>query len=678
MLFRFLLFAVFLNLIPAAHAFDAVEFWREPQIPFDQTAIEQGRDRVGTGVEWRSFVFTSEIYGGAPMRVFAIYARPAAPGKYPAVVSLHGGIDRANRQRAIAFARAGYACLAFDWLPDTQKTGEGASIWSRTVYTNVGYSDWGRTFSDLGADGKHPVIYRAVIAARRALTWLGQQNEVDATRLAVEGHSWGGFLAQLLAGVDPRVKAVVSSAAAGSWQRRYVEAPRNAPQADLEPHAALPPTLPQTSISDSPVADEYFTGASDAIFTGHRFSELTAGQMFEWSRRYDPAAYAQTISAPILVRLGASDFFGSVDGLADYWNQISAPKALQLLPAGNHTFSDVETRVAWFDYWLKGLPRALSPGMKTGPFPEIAGWKLTKNGDGSWTVTVQSAGVRAVAGQVAWSTSPGASVTRQWAQRPLAQNGDVWTATFTPRNGGGPLRVFASLKDAAGHVASVLPQVTGGSTATGGAARPLTNSAPVPIARIAATPPENPVDWNRATEIGPVALSPEMVGERSAALRALWDENALYLRVKVADATPWQPIGANQAWWNADSVHLRFAAPANGENAARSVFNLVLYNDGQRAHPMAFRGVDIKEPVWDMTPLTTRIEVEKAGYTLTLRLPWSWLGESFAPRTSRTFRFAFLANDSDLLTDETILGANFNNAHALYKPEVWGVATLEG
>ena len=206
---------------------------------------------------------------------------------------------------------------------------------------------------------------------------------------------------------------------------------------------------------------------------------------------------------------------------------------------------------------------------------------------------------------------------------------------------------------------------------------PPVNAATVPVARTVVSPLTVPEAWNRAVEIGPIALSPEMVGERSANLRALWDENALYLRVKVADATPWQPIAANQDWWNADSVHLRFCTdPGAGFLPAR-VLNLVLYNDGLAAHAMAFRGVDIKDPVWDMQPLTSRVDVEKGGYTVTLCLPWNWLDDEFKPRAKNSFRFAFLANDSDLLTTEAILGANFNNAHALYKPDAWGSMTLE-
>ena len=517
-------------------------------------------------------------------------------------------------------------------------------------------------FSDMGTDGKRSLVYRAVMAARRAITWLGKQKEVDANRIGVEGHSWGGYLAQLLAGTDPRVKAVVTSASAGGWQRRYNETQRRP-----APIGTLPP-LPSDSVADGGVADVYFTGERDTIIDGHRFGDLSPKAMAAWTQRYDPATFAANIQAPILVRLGASDFFGSIDGLADYWPKIRAPKSLQLLPTGNHTFADVETRVQWFNHWLKNQPDGKF-------YPQPDDWKLTPNADESWTVTVPSND--AVAGQVAWTTTSGPSVVRQWAQRPLEKskgpNGDIWTATFTPQQGGGALRAYISLQDSAGHVASTLPQVQ--QLKAGRAFVPAATNGPVSIIHTNVSPLDNPIIWNKASVVGPVALSPEMSGERSATLGALWDENALYLQVHVADSTPWQNVREAATWWNSDSVHLRFWA--SGSKNSPNVVHLGIFNNGGVPGVIAFHDVSIRRPDFDLRPVTTQITVEKSGYVLQMRLPWSWLDSLFAPRAGQTFRMAFLVNDGDLLTEQPILAVNWGNAHALYKPEVWGTAKLE-
>lgn len=681
-------FLIFSRQTAQAAPFDAAEFWKEPDISFDIKTVQTGSEpasasgtystggpwRRGRGfenaandsIQWRAFIFTSEIYQDQPMRVYALYARPAGNGPFPAVLSLHGGIDRAQLNRVVAFARAGYACLALDWLPDNNIKVRASAAPSRTLYGNLDYSDWGRMFADMSDDGKASLIYRAIIAARRAITWIGQQNEIDAARIGVEGHSWGGYLAQLLAGIEPRLKAVVSSAAAGSWQRRYNETPR---------HPAAPGTLPplvETSVSDATVADVYLNGERDTIVDGHRFGDLSPQEMAVWSQRYDPASFAAHIQAPILIRLGASDFFGSIDGLSDYYDKIPAPKTLQLLPSDNHTFGDVETRVQWFNYWLKENHPAPSF------YPQLTDWTLTPNPDRSWTVSVPDS--NAVAGQLAWTTTSGPSVARHWAQRPLEKKqtaeGATWTASFTPSSGSGALRVFVSLQDAQGHIASTLPRVLEAKSATRTfKSQSETANGPIKIAKTAISPLENTSMWSKAPPFGPLALSPEMIGERSALLNALWDESALYLRVQVADATPWQKVRDPASWWNSDSVHLRFWL--TGPQEAPSVVHLVTYNSGVSPGLAAFHDINIRHADTDLRPIKAQVNIENKGYILTLRLPWRWLDSQFLPRSGQNFRMAFLVNDGDLLTNEPILAANFGNAHALHKPEVWGSAMLQ-
>src|SRR5688500_15413794 len=96
--------AVLSGIVPA-RAFDAGEFWREPtDLPFDLTVLNGGIDGA---VTWHALVYTSEIYQDEPMRIFAYYARPRAAGKYPAVVSIHGGGGGADLNRAKEFAKAG-------------------------------------------------------------------------------------------------------------------------------------------------------------------------------------------------------------------------------------------------------------------------------------------------------------------------------------------------------------------------------------------------------------------------------------------------------------------------------------------------------------------------------------------------------------------------------------------
>ncbi|HVF09970.1 MAG TPA: alpha/beta fold hydrolase, partial [Abditibacteriaceae bacterium] len=629
-------------------AFDAREFWREPVgLPFNLTVLKGGVDGA---VMWHAIVYTSEIYRDEPMRIFAYYARPRAAGKYPAVVSIHGGGGGADLSRAIAFAKAGYACLSFDWntFGDPQAALPPRGVLPSKPYTVYGslhydesgrtWDEWGRQFFQPHPDWKGPILYRAVMAGRRALTWLSGRSEVDGQRLAVEGHSWGGFLTQLLTGLDSRVKAAVSTAAAGAWSSRYREG--------LAMH----------------------------------LQELSPADMAEWTLRYDPAFYAKDIKAPILIGLATADFFGSVDTLAEYWPSITAPKSLALSPGNNHgAFGDMATRVAWFNHWLKNGPA----------FPAVKEVTLSSVGLNEWQVRVRGGNAARInKGSVAWTTARGAWNRRAWGQRPLirsAKDGASWSATFKPVQAGGPLRVFVSLRDANGRIASSLPIVQPLPAPQGSLPMPLAN-ATLPIARTTISPLEAPHAWEQAYSLGPLASGPEALGEQSAHLDALWDDEALYLRVRVDDPTAWLPSPTGALWWQHDSVHVRLrtetqAGEAAVPDAAQHVFYLAWFPDprSRAVRFSAVRGRGYKEAVADVSPMTGSVKVlPGAGYVLISRVPWAFIDKSFVPRPRRTIRFALQIVNGDVLTDEGAGGVDFNRGSDPGNPDAWGLARLVG
>jgi len=61
--------------------------------------------------------------------------------------------------------------------------------------------------------------FLATLGARRGLTFLERQPEVDGNKLGVYGHSMGGKLTVLTAGSDKRVKAAAPSC--GGISDRY-------------------------------------------------------------------------------------------------------------------------------------------------------------------------------------------------------------------------------------------------------------------------------------------------------------------------------------------------------------------------------------------------------------------------------------------------------------------------
>lgn len=130
----------------------------------------------------RSIAFQSE---GALLRGL-LYLPDVAHGPYPAIVMAHGTsatlkmvIDR----YAEVFARAGFAALVYD-------------------HRNFGMSD--------GVPRQEINPWIQTRGYRDAISYLCALPEIDASRIAIWGHSYSGGEVIVLAAVDARIKAVVA------------------------------------------------------------------------------------------------------------------------------------------------------------------------------------------------------------------------------------------------------------------------------------------------------------------------------------------------------------------------------------------------------------------------------------------------------------------------------------
>jgi uncharacterized protein len=120
-------------------------------------------------------------------RMPAVRHVPAGPGLHPAVVLLHGfpGYER-NFDLAQALRRAGFAVLVFHY---------------RGSWGTDGCFSWAHVLQDAA---------RVVDAVRGP--GIAGPHRLDPSRLAVVGHSLGGFAALMTAAADPSIAAVVSVA----------------------------------------------------------------------------------------------------------------------------------------------------------------------------------------------------------------------------------------------------------------------------------------------------------------------------------------------------------------------------------------------------------------------------------------------------------------------------------
>ena len=215
---------------------------------FDPTSeplnVEVLKEWEEKGTSLRIVRFDVGTFKGQTAKIAAVYGFPSKTpqrrDKVPGLLQIHGGGQYADHRACVTNARRGYATLSLAWAGRISATdyrvgpNEVQLFWDgKTDDPNYKLTtDWG------ALDGYHAPArnngnvfptcnvgswsldsiesprnsgwFVCAMAARRALTFLEQQPEVDSKRLGVYGHSMGGKLTVMTA-VDPRVKAAAPS-----------------------------------------------------------------------------------------------------------------------------------------------------------------------------------------------------------------------------------------------------------------------------------------------------------------------------------------------------------------------------------------------------------------------------------------------------------------------------------
>lgn len=177
------------------------------------------------------------IFKGKKAMLAAVYGYPKGAENLPGLVQIHGGGQSAQSSFVVKDAKNGYATISIAWagrIISTQYTvsnKEKEMFWTGNtedpdyrVTTDWGAMDAyhhhcrfkGNNFvqNPPGPSTVDPVKsprnsgwFLATMGARRAITFLEQQPQVDADRIGVYGMSMGGKLTVLTAGADSRIKA---------------------------------------------------------------------------------------------------------------------------------------------------------------------------------------------------------------------------------------------------------------------------------------------------------------------------------------------------------------------------------------------------------------------------------------------------------------------------------------
>ena len=193
------------------------------------------------GVVLRVVRFRIGVFKGKKATLAGVYGFPKGQKNLPGLVQVHGGGQYADYKAPLYNAKRGYATLSISWAgrisaPDYHVNPQGVQLYWVGDPDQPGYkqtTDWGavdgyhapRRSKIQEFDSDKPGLWTldavdsprnsgwflCTVAARRALTFLQQQPEVDGERLGVYGHSMGGKITVMTTAADKRVKAAAPS-----------------------------------------------------------------------------------------------------------------------------------------------------------------------------------------------------------------------------------------------------------------------------------------------------------------------------------------------------------------------------------------------------------------------------------------------------------------------------------
>ena len=307
------------------------EMW----IGFDPRAepleVEVLKEWEEEGVVLKVLRYRIGIFKGKKAMMAAVYGYPKGAKILPGLVQIHGGGQYADYRAPLTNAKRGYASISISWAgrisapgyavrPDEVKlfwdgktddpkykltTDWGAvdayhapSRNGKDAFPSIPVADW---TLDPVESPRNNSWFLAALGARRGLTFLERQPEVDGSKLGVYGHSMGGKLTVLTAGSDKRVKAAAPSC--GGISDRYSKFP-----------------LHLKTVSDPPSLKK--------------------------------------ITCPIIFLSPANDFHGRIEDLETSVRETKAKDwRVTCSPHGNHQDTppyEVATQV-WFDQHLKGI-----------------------------------------------------------------------------------------------------------------------------------------------------------------------------------------------------------------------------------------------------------------------------------------------------------------------------------
>lgn len=259
---QLLFLAFFASLLAGCQTIDHAQHQAGPWTLPELQQAPKASWGIKTGLVQEVF-YQGEPREGKPTRVFAYVGRPPqGRGPFPGVVLVHGGGGKAFKEWAEHWARRGYVSIAMDL------SGNGPN--GRLPDGGPDQSDESKFRNFAGSDATNMWSYHAVANVIRGHSLLASLPEVDASRVAVTGLSWGGYLTCIVAGLDHRFKAAV------------------------------------------PVYGCGFLG-ENSVWKDGSLARLSPEARALWLKTFDPSQYLGGVRCPILFLNGTHDFAYPLD-----------------------------------------------------------------------------------------------------------------------------------------------------------------------------------------------------------------------------------------------------------------------------------------------------------------------------------------------------------------------------
>ncbi len=385
---------------------NVTELWKDYDArkePLDVQVIEEWR---AEGVVTRYVTFKVGTFKGADTRIAAYYSFPAGGQKNAAFVWSHGGGQRAERGRGVYFAKQGFATVDINWLGRPMEPGIDVNTdWGNVdptqgprFYSEALRKGWKRNLQpdeysiDPVPSPRNANWFLLTVAARRAITFLEQQPEVDPDRIGFAGFSMGGMITALTA-IDPRLKAVVPFVGGSGF--KYVD----------------------------------FPGIEGSSLRGH-FQDLDL-----YTQTIDASSYWPLVKCPVLFISSSNDFHSAFDRIYQsmallehqdwrvstniHHNHGPGPEQWVML---NH----------WFNQYLKGTDQHI-------PITPPSTCNIS---DDQATFTVTPADQKRLLDTEIYFSYDSNSRTRFWNKADARRSGDTWSVDLSVHKDL-PLYVFA-------------------------------------------------------------------------------------------------------------------------------------------------------------------------------------------------------------------------------------------